>query len=214
MRQILLTAFYHRGKERIGIPLQRDWVDLISLIRPLKDAAWSRTHRCWYVPLSQSHYDIIKRALAPYAHLDTGKLKDYLAERKAMLAVSNQECLSKERSCIIQERPLSAENLEAFNRFRDLLKLRGYSPNTQRTYCNEFHYLLRILGATSVASLTRELVQSYPLLLLEGKGYTEAHLHTAVNTLKFFFEQVEGRGKEFYDLPRPKKPHTLPTVLL
>ena len=35
----------------------------------------------------------------------------------------------------------------------------------------------------------------------------------AVNALKFYFEQVLGRDKQYYDLPRPKKPLKLPGVL-
>jgi site-specific recombinase XerD len=34
-----------------------------------------------------------------------------------------------------------------------------------------------------------------------------------VNALKFYFEKVEGRAREFYDLPRPKRPEKLLTVL-
>jgi site-specific recombinase XerD len=51
------------------------------------------------------------------------------------------------------------------------------------------------------------------LWLIKKRGYSEQHVHTSVNALKFYFEQVEGRTKEFYDLPRPKKPQKLPSVL-
>lgn len=56
-------------------------------------------------------------------------------------------------------------------------------------------------------------MESYLLWLLQKKGYSEQHVHTAINALKFYFEQVEGRIKEFYDLPRPRKPQKLPSVL-
>ncbi|RYZ27474.1 MAG: integrase [Sphingobacteriales bacterium] len=111
------------------------------------------------------------------------------------------------------ERPLCPDNLEAFSRFSEMMKLKGYSPNTQRTYSTEFHYFLRMLGETPAANLAKDEVQGYLLVLLQEKGYSEAHLHTAVNALKFFYEKVEGREKEFYDLPRPKKALTLPNVL-
>jgi integrase/recombinase XerD len=67
-----------------------------------------------------------------------------------------------------------------------------------------------LLGKTPVSSLTKSHVYSYLLWLIKAKGYSETHVHTAVNALKFYFEQVEGRGREFYDLPRPKKPSKLP----
>jgi site-specific recombinase XerD len=56
-------------------------------------------------------------------------------------------------------------------------------------------------------------VQAYLLWLLEKRGYSHANLHTTVNALKFYFEAVEGRGREFYDLPRPKKKLKLPFIL-
>jgi site-specific recombinase XerD len=69
------------------------------------------------------------------------------------------------------------------------------------------------LGEIRVSSLTKDQVQAYLLWLLEKRGYSFANLHTAINALKFYFEKVEGRGKEFYDLPRPKKRFKLPSIL-
>jgi len=64
-----------------------------------------------------------------------------------------------------------------------------------------------------VHSLTKAHIHAYLLWLLQKRGYSEVHVHTAVNALKFYFEQVEGRAKELYDLPRPKKPQKLPSIL-
>jgi integrase/recombinase XerD len=210
---IQLTAFHHRGAERIGIPFARDWAEVYEVVRALPEARWSRTWRCWYIPLRQSDYDGMKAALQGKAMLDTRVLSAYLVERKALLAANGREQLGKRRVDILKKDPLCAENLDAYQKFTELLRLKGYSPNTIRTYCNEFHFLLRQLCGRAVSSLTKEHVQSYLLLLLQQFHYSELHVHTAVNALKFYFEQVEGRVKEFYDLPRPKKPQTLPAVL-
>jgi len=48
---------------------------------------------------------------------------------------------------------------------------------------------------------------------LKEKGCSETQVHTAVNAIKFYYEQVLGRDKELYDLPRPKKAFTLPDIL-
>lgn len=56
-------------------------------------------------------------------------------------------------------------------------------------------------------------MEAYLLWLLKHKGYSHQHLHTTVNALKFYFEKVQGRAKEFYALPRPQRPLRLPTVL-
>ena len=64
-----------------------------------------------------------------------------------------------------------------------------------------------------MAILEKKHVAAYLLWLIKKKGYSEQHVHTAVNALKFYFKKVEGRAREFYDLPRPKKPQKIPSVL-
>lgn len=61
--------------------------------------------------------------------------------------------------------------------------------------------------------LTKQQVLSYLLWLLEKKGCSETKVHTTVNAIKFYYEQVLKKDKEFYDLPRPKKPWKLPPIL-
>ncbi|RYY66309.1 MAG: integrase [Chitinophagaceae bacterium] len=112
-----------------------------------------------------------------------------------------------------QEILLAKENLDAFRKYQELLILKGYSQKTFKTYTNEFHLLLRLLKEAPVQSLERKHVQAYLLWLILKKGYSALHSHTAVNALKFYFEKVEGREREFYDLPRPRKPQKLPQVL-
>jgi len=38
-------------------------------------------------------------------------------------------------------------------------------------------------------------------------------MHSRLNAIKFYFEQVLHREKFFFDIPRPKKKKTLPIVL-
>ncbi len=61
--------------------------------------------------------------------------------------------------------------------------------------------------------LKKEHILSYLRWLLEKRGCNETKVHTSVNAIKFYFEQVLDRQKEFYDLPRLKKPFKLPSVL-
>src|SRR4030095_11209283 len=44
-------------------------------------------------------------------------------------------------------------------------------------------------------------------------GLKENTLHSRINALKFYFEQVLHRAKFFFDIPRPKRPLQLPKVL-
>jgi site-specific recombinase XerD len=144
--------------------------------------------------------------------IDAEALKRYLQQRKALLPMDKNVPAHSSFKMMVQY-PLNAINLEALTAFRNMLLLRGYSSNTIRNYVNEFHQLLRLLGDRSVNGLTKEQIMSYLLWLLDKQGCSETKVHTTVNAIKFYFESVIGRGKEFYDLPRPKKPIQLPDIL-
>jgi integrase/recombinase XerD len=44
-------------------------------------------------------------------------------------------------------------------------------------------------------------------------GISEAYQNTLINAIKFYYEQVEGQPRQYYEVPRPKRPHTNPKVL-
>jgi site-specific recombinase XerD len=182
----------------------------IFLKRP-KGIKWNTSLSCWYLPLSKESYLAIKEKTIGTGTLETSALKKYLQQRKAVQPVSGSIC--KQRANIIIQHPFNQANLEAFTRFQAMLQLKGYSPSTLKTYCCEFHRLLRLLGTVAVNDLTKQHIMSYLLWLMTKRKYSESHVHTAVNALKFYFEQVEKRPREFYDLPRPKKPVRLPSIL-
>jgi len=45
---------------------------------------------------------------------------------------------------------------------------------------------------------------------MEKEGISENTAHSRLNALKFYFEQVLGRERFFFNIPRPKKPLQLP----
>lgn len=215
MLPLLLQPLYHRGAEKIALRFPYSKA-LADKVKRLKDARWTRTHGCWYVPLSREHYAQMRESLAAFVSFDDTALRRYLEQRKAVLPIAEKNSgstISQRRSYLLQEFPLNQRNLEAYNRFKQTLLLKAYSKSTCRTYCTEFHRLLRLLREVAVTTLTKQHLEAYLLWLVTKRGYKEAHLHTAINALKFYFEQVEKRGREFYDIPRPKKPLRLPHIL-
>lgn len=70
----------------------------------------------------------------------------------------------------------------------------------------------QVLGKHSATGLTTEDVKRW-LLKCINDGLTKNTMHSRINALKFFYEQVLGRDKFFLDIPRPKKAQQLPNVL-
>jgi len=71
----------------------------------------------------------------------------------------------------------------------------------------------RLLGKVTITSFTKAHSPNYLLWFLQNKGCSETHVPTVINAIKVYFEGVAKREKEFYDLPRPKKPLLLPDIL-
>jgi integrase/recombinase XerD len=210
MKKIFLQPFLHQGKECIGLVYQYN-KELNTLVKKIPGIKWSNTHKCWYIFCDTHSYAALKKFLGDDVLLDVAALRRYLSQRN-IVKLSPQPIVPAQFA-MITANPLCAENLMALTAFKNMLLLKAYSPATIKNYMNEFHQLLRLLGNRSINSLGKEQVMSYLLWLLEKKGCSEMKVHTAVNAIKFYFEQVMGRVKEFYDLPRPKKPWKLPAVL-
>lgn len=104
-------------------------------------------------------------------------------------------------------------NREALKRQEEHLILKGYSPNTRRTYLLELAQLLYVLGSVPADELSAEKLRSYILYCHKSLKLSENQIHSRLNAIKFYYEQVLGRDKLFAEIPRPKKPALLPKVL-
>ena len=211
MQTIVLKPFHHRGEECIGIYFTH-CSTLTSIIKKQPNAKWSQSKGCWYVACNRIQYERLLTDCREEAIIDNRLLKIYLQQRKAIVP-ANKPVIAAGTANLILQYPLSENNLRALVALRNMLLVKAYSKNTLRSYCNEFHQLLRLLDKREVNDLTRDQIMSYLLWLMEKQGHSETKVHTTVNVIKFYFEHVLGRDKEFYDLPRPKKPFKLPSVL-
>lgn len=104
-------------------------------------------------------------------------------------------------------------NQPALEKFIETLQLKAYSKNTINTYRNEFSQLLQIIKAKNVDELDAEKLRSYFLYCIKTLKLSENTIHSRLNAVKFYYEQVLHREKFFFDIPRPKKPSILPKVI-
>jgi site-specific recombinase XerD len=93
------------------------------------------------------------------------------------------------------------------------LQLKAYSDSTIRTYRNEFSVFLQTLGKVPAKDLTVERIKDYLVYCQQTLKLSENTIHSRMNALKFYYENVLGREKFFFDIPRPKKPLLLPKIL-
>lgn len=108
---------------------------------------------------------------------------------------------------------LSVVNTQQYARYVEQLKLMGYSRNTLRTYTSEFRIFLRELKHRAVDALNYEQLRQYFIYLVDKKGLSENQIHSRINAIKFYYEQLLGWDRFSMEVPRPKKHLQLPKVL-
>jgi site-specific recombinase XerD len=215
---VRLCPLFYKGQESIAIQciLSRE---LETIIRQIKGIKWSQSHRCWYLPFTPTAQKLVKESLEEIAVLDDTMLIQYCKKKeqviKTRLASFSSGAGIKPNRNITRSADwkLCSENIAALQRFIEQLKLKAYSASTLKTYRNEFLQLLQLLKNKPVDTLTTDDLRRYFVYCFEKLHLSENTLHSRINAIKFYFEQVLGRERFFWEIPRPKKPGTLPKIL-
>lgn len=227
MENVTLFPIMQRGAEHIMIkfaPLKT----LNDVIKRLPSIKWSQTYKWWYLPMSEENYNAICQVLRGLAHIHTEYLRKYLIKRKAVKAIALPPSASLKYAVEEKRLPtavalpalpepcvayrLSYENLIDLQQTIKQLTLKAYSYSTIRTYRGELMVFFQALGKVPAARITSDDMKRWLVKCL-ADGLTENTMHSRINALKFYYEQVLGREKFFFDIPRPKKWQQLPRVL-
>jgi len=221
MNKILFDPQLHKGMEIIALRYPFDQA-LNKAVRKLAEVKWSQTHRCWYLPMEES---VCKKAIAglkPFAVIDTGLLKQYLERRRKQPARLPETTQTTDlsllppgpsRAVVYKQAEIHAVNSHVLPVMKEQLVLKGYSPSTIRTYTNEMVQLLKALGELPADELKSGHLKKYLLYCHDKLRLKENTLHSRMNALKFYYEQVLKNEKLFWTIPRPKKQLILPKVL-
>ena len=231
MTEVVLKPLQHRGNECIGIYFEKS-SRLNGAIQKHAGARWSQTNKCWYVPLSKENYNKLAGALKGVADIEQSALRQYLADKKkpttktsVMLPVErSHKIVATKQSVLI--RPAGKKttvfpktgtihpvNAHVIPLLEQRIKLLGYSDSTKKTYINEVGIFLKTLRHHPADTFSIQRIKDYLQYCAETLGLTENTLHSRMNALKFYYEQVLKREKFFWDVPRPRKGTQLPKVL-
>ncbi len=229
MEIVTLKPLFHNGKECIAIYSQQSrlpsGISLNYYFQQKAEAKWSKTNKCWYVPCTKKNYELLAKVLKGVAILQVDELKKYLAKRKnnketskvrLPLTVIPKKNVTVQKAAvqyIKQPAAISKENNEALQKFTQQLILKSYSPSTIKTYTNEFMQFLQAIKNTPANEFSVQRIRDYLQYCHSALKLSENTLHSRMNSLKFYYEQVLKREKFFWEIPRPKKPLILPKLL-
>ncbi len=223
MKQVVLKPLHHNGQECLGIYFENSSV-LNGVLRKKAGASWSQSNRCWYVPLSKGNYNKVFLALKGLATIDQSSLHQYLAEQKKQSNHLIQKSPNTSQQEVVipwtgqeviqyRKEKISSVNAHVLPAMRQHLQLKAYSISTVKTYLNEMSQLLTVLKDVPADQLTVAHLKRYLVFCFEKLQLKENTLHSRINAMKFYYEQVLGREKFFWEIPRPKKPLLLPRLL-
>ncbi len=159
----------------------------------------------WYVVmrgrLDAQQITVLKANGARY----DSRLKEWCIARQKYRLINIVKALSDKSG---YQLPLYSERKEMERR----LMLKGYSMYTIRNYGYAFQQFREYFAEKEIAGVTKHEIEDYLLYLRNEKKQSETAVHTAINAIKFYYEQVLMREKESYSFQRPKKPSQLPCI--
>ena len=217
MHTITLLLKEHKGEERIFVDFAYSKT-MNGLVRQVQGAKWSQTHKQWHLPSEKNSIKNLQRKVDLLATLDVSHLRKQLEEKKAKknkLAIIKSSKLPHVSAALHDglQKKISPVNAHVLPLMEQQLKLKAYSSSTIKTYVNEMSQLLQVLNNIPADELQPAHLKRYLVYCFEKLHLKENTLHSRINALKFYYEQVLHREKFFWEIPRPKKQLILPKVL-
>jgi site-specific recombinase XerD len=148
------------------------------------NARWSQTNKCWWVARKGFNYKKFKALLSPIAEIIPIEKKEPL-QNKIALPKGYLEKLEQKR----------------------------YSPQTIKIYTHYFKEFQVYFRDTDLYTIKVEKINTYIHQLIKEKNISSSQQNQRINAIKFYYEKVLNRTKEYYNIERPHKEKTLPDVL-
>lgn len=180
----------HAKSHRVKVYIPYEFHELRKAIKKMQSS--------WYHP-SQKMWSIINR-------------KEYIEQLKALCNGAYKE-LEMEKQVDWPTKQLNENSLEILASYEQKLILLGYSSNTLKTYKSGIIQFLTYFEAFDVKQINKEQIEQFVYHLKSKKRISESKQNTIINAIKFFYEKVLGKPREFYEITRPKKSINLPNVL-
>lgn len=193
---ITLAHDFHHGKAVVTLRFGYNQ-ELINRIKNIGGARWSQSKKCWYFLKDNFHLPTVFEALKPVSYIDYSALK------------TNSNTSQPQKKPKIVAKP----KVKLPAAYIDVLDQQRYSESTKATYINYFGDYIRYFSGRILAEITTDEINNYLLDLIRNKKISASQQNQRINSIKFFYEKVLGREKQYFKIQRPKKEQKLPEVL-
>ncbi len=193
---IILAPDVHRQKAVVTLKFAYS-KSVKEAVKKLDSARWSQSRKFWYISKQEFNLGKVFEALKPIAFIDYSALKNTKEEPKQ------------------ESEPEAEPKQEVFipETYINLLDQKRYSENTKSVYKSYFRDFIRYFVGQKLSEISKDEINRYILKLIKEKDISTSQQNQRVNAIKFYYEKVLGREKEYYSIERPRKEKTLPSVL-
>ena len=162
--------------------------DILKVVRSLSHTHWNPTKKYWYIHETDFDLSTVFDILTPVAFVDYSALKK-------------------------QKHETVKASIKILEEYLNKLDQKQYSSNTKSVYLNYFRDFVSHFQNRQLETISKEEISEYIVKLIREKGISESQQNQRINAIKFYYEKVLGKYKEYYNIDRPKKKKQLPDVL-
>jgi integrase len=161
----------------------------VTKIKTIPGCRWNPENKFWIVDNTTKNIELMLK----------------LFEDEQINMPSEFDANNFDRESKIQELGFSLKRME------EILKLKGYSPETRKAYLGHIKRFISFLDTES-QEISAPNIRKYLLALLE-KEKSHAFVNQVVSAIRFYTTSVLQKRDLIIDLPRPKKQYKLPEIL-
>ena len=162
-------------------------------IKEIREFRWNDSKKIWYY------------------HEDNFKLSSFFSTFKEIAFIDYTR--------IINKKPKQFNNVKDKIRIKvpqkyiDILDQKRYSESTKRTYMSYYSDFITCFESREISDIQQNEINDYILKLIREKDISGSQQNQRINSIKFYYEKVLGREKQYFSIIRPRKEKKLPNVL-
>ncbi len=201
-KRISLKHLLIEGRKMIGLQFYPD-SEIQAIIKSLPEIKWSDAYGMAYLPNTKENLSLIYRKFKGIAWVNGNRFYTNKPAKPESTPIDLDKYRKKNRYTSGKKCPDS---------FLSKLELKRYSEHTARTYISMFERFMNYFSERELFDINENDIRMY-LQELVREGASDSFLNQMINSIKFYYEVVEGMPNRFYAIERPKKSTPLPKVL-
>jgi integrase/recombinase XerD len=190
---------------KVFIPFdKKGW---IAAVKEIPGRAWNMDESYWSVPYVKMSFRLLKKNIGMH-NLSIGFIINADIPEEIKVPLKSQKVSSPTGYNLLNN--LQQEAVTALN---EKLMLERLAVSTMKSYKHHLTGLLLHYKNLKPDEISKKQFEQYLLHLIRFKKISESTQSSIINAVKAYWERVLKRGKEWIEIPRPKRPKKMPNVL-